>query len=552
MRTPARLLPLLLLVGTVGCLERPEFDTEPPRVLHIEPSGAVVPVDVSFRVTFSEPLTEETVLREDDGHTVVLIPRASATSAFISDMNIPPLIDSRQEQVVPAEVRLSNDATEITLKPLRNLPADTAFTLLVSRDVRDLAGNPLFGASSTRETFRYDVTTDDGPPVLTKDDVGSGLVWPNRKRFTVSFNQAVRGLSADTIAIEPVSEGAFAPEAEALLISEGRDEASLFLADGQGCERLTPNAEYELRIGPGLKDDEGEGMEEERIPFTTGPSCDETPLVLLGAPDVVATDVRATVRLSTNKASTTEIRYGRAGGPLDCLGELPCPAPAPSATSPVVGSAPPAFERVVTVEGLVVDEEYKFLIRAEDEVGSVVLHTGSFVTAPLPKVAINEIMGDTPVPQDRPGEYVELVNFGEEAVDLSDWSLEIGQNRCWLPLDGPWLEPGDFLLIVPGSFTPDFYDVDPLKTEPLPIGGAYLCGTGIPNNRVTPIRLYAEDGRPVSTFEGYQSVNHGREGRSVERVEPDAPDAEESWCYSREDHGYTPLADNGVMLRGCE
>jgi hypothetical protein len=563
MKKPARVaLPLVLSLLAPGCFERPELDTDPPRVLLVEPQRPLVPVDVSFRVTFSEPLNEITVLREDEGHTVVIVPRAVVTSAFLSDINSPPLLESRQAAVVPATLTLSDNADVITLKPLSNLLPDAAYTLLISRSIRDLGGNPLFGAGNTRETFRYDFVSDNGPPVLLGTDLGTALVWPNRKRFTATFNQAVRGLSVSTFVIEPLSEGALVPTAQALLISEGRDVATLLLSDEAACERLTPNAEYQLRVGPGLKDDEGEGMEELRIPFTTGPSCDQVPLVVLGAPVVVATDVRATLRFSTNKASSTELRYGITGGPLDCLGVVPCPKAVPNTTSPVVGSSPPAYERAIAIEELVVGEEYAFLLRAQDDVGAVAMVEGSFVTAPLPKIAINEIMGNSPQVRDAngafafsdsDGEYVELVNFGDDPVDLSAWTLEIRSSRCTLPSDGPVIEPGEFFLLVPGAnrFPYSFYGVDPSQTLSVPENLTRLCG-GITNTGVVPVALYAADGRPVDTFTGYGSLTHNKVGRSVERTAPDAPDVESSWCYSREDHGYTPLADNGVMLRGCQ
>lgn len=552
---------LLLALAVPGCLfgcpERPDLDLVPPRVISVEPAVTLVPVTVSFGLTFSEPLNGKSIFREDEGETVIIVERAAATSAFLTDFNNPPLIESRQAALVPVEVKLEGGDTVLTVSPLASLRPGTAYTLLVSADVRDASGNPLFGAGGANESFRLDFTTDDGPPFLADDDIGSGLVVTNRKYFRLTFNQGVAGLSADTIAIEPANAAAEAlvPTAEAVLISEDRSEATLVLADGTGCDRLAPNADYELRVGPGLSDDEGEGMDVVRLPFTTGSGCDLQPNVLVSAPHAVPTDVAATIRFSTTKASTTEVRYGIEGAALDCLGAVPCPVVAAPATSPAPDSLPPTYPHSALLGELTVGESYAFTVRAEDETGSVATGSGSFVTAPLPKIAINEIMGNAPnVPEitlDFPGEYIELVNFGDEDVELSGWSVTVATTTCWLPDDGPTLAPGEHLLLVPGNFVYDYYGVDPLDAVALPPDGGRLCG-GITNDRIVPITLSDVDGRPVSTFSGYAHVDNDKDGRSVERTAPDAPDLADSFCYSRSADGPTPLAENGVALRGCD
>lgn len=556
-----RPLPLCVVVGLLaGCPDRPDLDLVPPRVVSVEPKGTLVPTTVQFRLRFSEPLNRKTVFREDEAHTVIIVERASVTNAFLSDFNNPPLVESRIALLVPVEVELAADDTVVTVTPESALKPGTAYSLLVSADVRDTSGNPLFGAAGSNETFRLDFTTDDGPPQLTADDLGGGVVVPNRKYFRVTFNQGVVGLSRDTVRIEAADAAgeSLVPTTEALLISDDRSVATLVLADGPGCERLAPSAAYDLVVGPGLADDEGETMELIRLPFSTGTSCDLAPNVLAAAPEAIPTDVAATIRFSTTKASSTEVRYGLAGGPLDCLGALPCPVVGAYASVPVA-TVPPTYAHSVALDGLVVGESYTFSVRAEDETGSSAIGSGTFVTAPLPKVSLNEIMGNAPnvpeIPMDFPGEYLELVNYGDEDVELSGWSISIGAaptaTTCWLPDEGPVLAPGQYLLLVPGNFPHAFYGVDPTRTLAVPEGGGRLCG-GIPNDRVVPVSLFDADGRPVSTFAGYPHVDNDKDGRSIERTAPDAPDVAESFCYSRTSDGPTPLAENGVALRGCE
>src|SRR5690606_28669047 len=150
------------------------------------------------------------------------------------------------------------------------------------------------------------------------------------------FNQGVVGLSRDTVRIEPADAAAEAlvPTVEALLVSSGRDVATLVLADGAGCERLAPSAAYDLVIGPGLADDEGETMELIRLPFSTGASCDLVENALTSIPKAIPTDVAATIQFTTRKASSTEVRFGLYGGALDCLGALPCPVVGAYADTP--------------------------------------------------------------------------------------------------------------------------------------------------------------------------------------------------------------------------
>src|SRR5690606_15435044 len=175
-----------------------------------------------------------------------------------------------------------------------------------------------------------------------------------------------------------------------------------------------------------LADDEGETMELIRLPFSTGASCDLVENALTSIPKAIPTDVAATIQFTTRKASSTEERFGLYGGALDCLGALPCPVVGAYADSPSSVGARTTFPHSVALEGLVVGETYAFSVRAEDETGSSAVGSGNFVTAPLPKIALNEIMGNAPnvpeIPMDFPGEYLELVNFGDEDVELSGWS----------------------------------------------------------------------------------------------------------------------------------
>jgi hypothetical protein len=321
------------------------------------------------------------------------------------------------------------------------------------------------------------------------------------------------------------------------------------------CERLAPSAAYELRIGPGLTDDEGEEMGELRLSFSTSAACDLVPNTLLESPSAAPTDIAATVRFETSKASSTEVRFGASGGPLDCLLQTPCPVLGAPSLLPQAGTTPPRFLHEVLLTGLVVGEAYDFSVRAEDETGSSAVGVGSFVTAPLPAVALNEVMGN-PVTEPA-GEYLELINYSDtETYALAGWSVVIAGSgdtgrTCVLSSAAPSLAPGQFLLLVPGASSPlELYGIDPAKTFALS-ESSQLCGP-IPNGEARRVLLLDAEGRAVSSFAGYPGLDHDEDGRSVERIAPDAPDVATSFCYSRADAAPTPAAPNSVTLRGCD
>jgi hypothetical protein len=569
----ARLISIIVSVSALtapllaGCpADVPDLDQDPPRIVSVDPAGPVVPTQTAFTITFSESLNPVTVLRDDEGETVVLAERDQVSEAFVNDISSPPLSESRKDDIVPADLEMAADNTQIVLTPRAALLPGTAYTLLVSRDVRDTSGNPIYGgATGARETFRFDVVTDDGPPNLIDDDVtGFGAIPPNRRRFTVTFDQPVIGLGTDTVAIDAVDGAAQAMPAvtEAVLISEERDRATLVLADAATCERLAPNAAYELRVGPGITDSEGETMPTQTVPFTTGGACDLGAHVVLSS-QAIAGEVDATIRFETNKASTTAVRFGLVGRELDCLGTTPCPVFGTDATDPLPGTSPPRFGHGVVVTGLSLNESYAYAATAEDLTGQTVTVEGTFTTSVLPKVAVNEVMANAssdqvpPNGSERDGEYIELHNYGDVEVDLSGWAIEVdggdaGEGKtCPFPIDGsaPYIAPGGFLVVTGSGFVPSDWGL--AETDIWRGPNANVCDSLRNGAPPQPVMVVDEDGRPISSFSGFASLLPDEDGRSIERTSPDAPDLVDSFCYSNPQVGPTPGAANGVAP-GCD
>ncbi len=533
----------LSVLPTAGCdRSDPTLDRVPPRVVSLSPALPVVPVTTEFTVVFSEEIDAGSVDEDPTSDTVsvVVVPRAAVSSTFLSDFNNPPLIESRQDDPIPIDVDVNGD--ELVISPELNFLAQGAYTLLISSAVRDPAGNPLVDNLGLKSAFRYDFDTDEGAPAVSSTDIGAGLVAPNRRRLTITFNQAVKNVGEGTVSFSP------SVPIEAVLLDEARVKATVIIADsGAGCERLSPNTSYTLRVSDGVVADTGQTLQPFETTFDTGAACDAVPHVILDGPEAIAGDVSATVRYATSKASTTAVRFGVVGGTLDCLGG-PCPIVGAPVRQPVAGSAPLSFEHAVVISGLTVDERYVAVVSAEDDVGGTVSASVEFVTEALPTVAVNEVMAD-PNGTENAGEFIELANFGVAELDLSNHSVEVtGNSACTATLPAGTVVPaGGFLLVVGNAFLPETYNLG-ADVALARSSSANICGSGLLNAGVQVV-LKEPSGRPVTSMGKHITPDAGR---STERVSPTAPDVASSFCLSRSDVGPTPGAQNGVLAQGCE
>jgi hypothetical protein len=539
---PSRLALGALVVAAAGCAPPPpDKDRTAPRVLAVAPVSPIVPVDTALALTFSEVLDPSTVDADPttDTTTVALVPRTRADS-FITDLKTAGLNDSNEDDVVAIDIVVDDDTLRIT--PRAPLDPLTAYSLIVSAEVRDAAQNPLVDALGLAAPFRYDFTTDAGPPsVVSADVAASSLVAPNRRRITVTFNQPVQRVTSDSLFLSP------ATAVEALLVDENRTTATLLLPEGAGCERLTPGATYTLTATDAIRADNGQSLTPFSTTFTTGAACDTAPLLLVGGPEVIAGELAATVRFLTSRASTTEVRFG-VGGVLDCLGGA-CPVLGNPARTAVAGSSPPRFLHSVEIAGLQLGQTYDVVVTAEDDVGNAVRASTSFVTAPLPRIAINEVMANPTTPEPA-GEFIELANFGPDPVDVSGWGLLVDggddAGGCTAVLSAGFVIPPAAFLVVAQDDFDGRYNLTPDVVTMLLADACTL------SNRAQPVALVDGDGRPVSSMSSYATTNPSADGRSIERIAADAADVETSFCRARSDVEATPGRANSVTANGCE
>ncbi len=543
---------VVVVLALSGCKPaEPEKDRTAPRVIAVEPSDPVVPVDVAFVITVSEDLLATTVDADPTSQTVtvVLVPRAATLDALITDFNSPPLADSRQDEPVPVDV--DADGAALVITPLAPLEPRTAYVLLLGSDITDAASNPLVDGSGLKALFRYDFETDGGQPTVTDVDVdGPGLVAPNRRRLVITFNQPVQNVGNDTLTLTP------AAPIDAILANEARTEVTVLIGAGEGCNRLAPSTTYTLAVSAAVVGDTGQALAPFSADFTTGAACDAAPNLIVDGPDAIPGEVAASVRFETTKASTTEVRFGLSGGPLDCLGAA-CPVLGTPARAAIAGSSPPRFLHSVELAGLALDSSYDVVVSAEDDVGNTATAPVSFITAPLPKVAINEVMANPSTSSEATGEYVELVNFGDVVVDISGWLLlvdggdEGGGCTAELP-EAIGLAPGAFLVVAGVNFDEEHYALggDVAVVQLASQSGANaMCGLV---NDPKPFLLADSDGRPVSTVSSHASTDPKENGLSVERIAPDAADVDESFCLCKASIGPTPGRANSVTIGGCD
>lgn len=525
-----------------------EPDVVTPRVVSVVPGASPVRVASSFLVTFTEALDPTTVDAAPAAETltVVLVPTVQVSETFLADFDNAPISETRQGLLTPIDLTLAGSA--LTITPAAPLEPRTGYTLLISRRVRDLAGNPL--AAGAAVGFVFDFTTTGGHPTVVAADLDA--VAPNRRRFDVTFSAPVLGVGVDALHFEP------AVAVDAIVMDSTGTVATLLLADpGNGCERFSPSERYAL-VATSAISSEGEDLVPFTQPFVTLSACDLAPNIILDEPRPVVGETSAIIRFDTSKPSTTEVRFGLQGGALDCLGG-PCPVRSGSSRSPTVGSSPPRYLHTASVDGLTVNVAYDFRVGAEDDVGSVAEANGVFSTSPLPRVAVNEVMANPPAAfiREALGEYVELANHGDVVVDLSGYALlfdggaDAGGCTAVVP-DGAFALARGFVVIAGQDFDADVYaiggDVTVLR---LTSGGANgMCP--LANSRASSVVLLDPGGRAVSSVGAFATLVPDQDGRSLERRAPDAADLDSSFCFSRFDVGPTPGEPNGVLLNGCE
>ncbi|MFW5879034.1 MAG: Ig-like domain-containing protein, partial [Myxococcota bacterium] len=455
---------LLLLAGCPHDI--PEIDVEAPRVISSSPVDSATTMP-TITVTFSELMDHESF---QVANTFVLVRTEEISSTFVSDVDNPPLIASRQELVETGSTALQDvdGKTVLTFVPARPLEGETSYTYMVSGAVTDRDGNPLViplldengeevlygddfpeppgpeedaaspggdtGGHPTRAgdpvhvagTFSAAFLTGpaseiEGPQVIDRfPEAGAANVPPNLAYVQVVFDEPAYNVNNVTFqVVGPDEEPVPSTQVDN---TDGRTRATLWLAGN-----LEESTEYRMVLTSEITDDLDNELDEalNESTFTTASCEDEDdPVIDPEGIEVVPVDTYAIVRWQTNEPSTGLVRYGLSepdtvveGGSGRCtlVNYDPCADPPMDAVC----------VHEVRLEGLEPETEYVFEIESTDAAGNSTL-TGvqTFTTlAPLPPLVVNEVMAAPEIAPQEAGEFVEIYNAGTEPVDLDGWII---------------------------------------------------------------------------------------------------------------------------------
>ena len=190
---------------------------------------------------------------------------------------------------------------------------------------------------------------------------------------------------------------------------------------------------------------------------------------------------------------------------------------------------------------------YRFILINRDLKGQVISSVGTFKTRFMEALRISEIMinpKSSSSQTESSGEYIEIVNAGNVAVDLENLYISLEDHetlkRVVCPLvtkePQPKLQANDYALIVGNGFDKDHYPLERSQVI-ITLKQKTLCG-GLSNLKRKTIRLERGEGHLVDRYGGYKWLVP--EGQSVQRKEVTGLDEDRNYCYSSEKLGPTP------------
>ncbi len=160
----------------------------------------------------------------------------------------------------------------------------------------------------------------------------------------------------------------------------------------------------------------------------------------------------------------------------------------------------------------------------------------SFTSA---QVVINEVLFH-PICPEANQEFVEILNVGDSAIDLSGWRIADNNAVDDLFPDNPVLNPGEYAVILEADYEDCFETVFPDEVNLIYVDDNSI-GNGLGNSG-DMLFLISSPGDTVSEVTWSGGVTPGH---SIEKVVSDYPDIPENWRESLEQLG-TPGRPNSV------
>ena len=472
----------------------------PPRIADLQPPPGEIAADAQFHVVFSEAMDEGQLLASTGrSETVVLAPDALVERAAAA-IEHSRLSAEERSLLVGARAAISAGAAELDLAPEKPLLAG-GYWLLASTRLKDAAGHHLQAAAR----FHYSVAAAARTgPTLVAPPAGSTTA-ANLARVRVSVPEGGGVVSV----VGP--SGALASAAA----TSGVLELQLCPAwAGSGCTALRAGQTYSLAL-------DGKPVAGATFVASQCPRLDPPRAEVRVRPR--DTSILADVRLDW--PARVALQVGTCPGPFCGVDE----GFASCAPDPCTPPAEAGCAVSLRVDGLLKSTPYALQLLVEDDEGHLVRAPGEQVmtTGALPRLAISEVMASPPLPVPRSdGEYVEILNAGTTAADLSRAALEgiDGIARAVAPdaTGAVVLLPGARALAVGASFDASRYSL-PAGVPVLRASTQRLLGRGLSNDSPPLIALLASDAdggiAEVDRYPGAeprcaagQSIEAGRSG----------------------------------------
>jgi Big-like domain-containing protein len=461
----------------------------PPEVVDISIEAEEVSPTASIDLVFSEALDASSVVAD----TVVIV-AGEIDQGFRSDLDNPPLGDTRAARVLPVHLSIAGDGERVHVAPAAPLQPKTAYTLAVSRAVRDRDGIGMEQAYA----FRFTTTDGEGgAPVLEMVEPAPGApsVPTNLARVLVRFGEPVTGVDGTTLRLM----------ASGTVVAAVVRSAERWCA---GCYEIVPSAElaagalHSVVADAAIRDADGNAPFAGEDPsFTTGAGPDETSPVLW-LPEARVSGGCLLARWLSDEPATSEVLETFLGDLVE------------------VHQVGAALSTPGTVEFAVESAD------AADNRSSLGPLLATY--APGPKLVVTEVLAN-PVGAEPAQEWVEVANLDDAAVPLLDLSFADEGGEDELP--DVTLPPGAVALIVSQSYDPLEGSDPPPGPEAILVRVTGSLGQSGLRNSGERVEIRDAAGTVLSSYGGYLDVA-SEPGRSAVRTDLAGCDVPASWALS--------------------
>lgn len=439
-----------------------------------------------------------------------------ATPDWIEDLQRAPLRSEHSAALIELELERGPAEEALQLIPSVPLEADADYVMAVAGWAKSRRGSPLNG---------------DGEPQLfalhtaAGEQAGARVVssWPADGSSAVAAQLARAVLAFDGI-VDGAETGIWLEDASGLAVPATVDGGPCQeLApehDASHCVELRPRAAlardtaHRLVIGSGALDAHGAPVGPFAAEFRTA-AHDDTSAPALRIPNCAVDEQRSDLGCALILDESIELR---------ALSDEPALASLHFGST-TLGAISAGGEFRLRAAPLRPDRDIAFELILRDSAGNAARHVGTLRTArPLPTLQISELLADPLGPEPRQ-EWVELLNFGGQPVELRGIALGDRVDALGTAIqDSHMLAPQTRVLLVADDFDPvEGSDAAPPAGAALLRMGRALTGSGL-NNAGEALYLRDAQAHRVSTSPAAPKPRPGVCSVRVDAGAPRSPD----------------------------